>query len=148
MNAGKPAAAQNIQRVRDQGPPVELDQALVRPHPAGSPAGEDESRSLRIRPGVRPPQRPASSRNRIMRSDAQFEVLQMELLIRRMQVVIRQPKAHHHAGQTEVAVEVADDGNRSARADEHRVLAPDFVQRARGRLNVLLSTGIRQGSPE
>ena len=70
------------------------------------------------------------------RFDPQFEVLQVELLVGGVNVVVGQAEAHHHAGHAEMAVEVADDGDGAAGADKDRVLAPDLVQRARGRLDV------------
>src|ERR1700678_2757710 len=38
----------------------------------------------------------------------------VELLIRRMQVVVRQPKAHHHRGNLQVPFEISHDRNRPA----------------------------------
>ena len=75
------------------------------------------------------------------RFDSQLEVLQVKLLVGRVQVVVRQAEAHHHAGQAEMPVKVAHNGDRSARADEDRVLAPHFVQRPRGRLDVRIVDG-------
>ena len=64
--------------------------------------------------------------------------MKIELLVRGVDVVVGEAKAHHHTGQAEVAVEVADDGNGSAGSDEHGVFAPDFVQGVRGGLDVLV----------
>src|SRR5271169_3106402 len=62
------------------------------------------------------------------RHDAQLEVLQMVLLVGSVDVVVRQAKAHHHAGSAQVAVKVAHDGDGAAGTDENRILAPHLVQ--------------------
>src|ERR1700690_4186102 len=41
--------------------------------------------------------------------DAAVEVRQVELLVRRVQIVVGESEAHHDAGDAEVAVEDADD---------------------------------------
>src|ERR1019366_4903972 len=69
---------------------------------------------------------------------SQREVLQVKLLVRRVQVIVRQSEAHHHARQPQVAVKVAHNRNRPARADEHCVLAPHLMQRPRSRLNIFV----------
>ena len=71
-------------------------------------------------------------------ADAEFEVLQVELLIGSMDVVVGEAEAHHDAGQAEVTIEVADDGDGAAGADEDGVFAPDFVEGAGGGLDVLV----------
>ena len=71
-----------------------------------------------------------------MDSIAQLEVLEVELLVGGVDVVVGQAEAHHDAGHAEMAVEVADDGNGAAGADEDRLLAPDLMERARGGLDV------------
>ena len=119
---------------------------------AGSAAGHRIERGLCPAPcgwiGRRQAQSPplpneAGSTARLLhesdqRANPQFEVLQLELLIRRVDVVVGKPKAHHHARQPKVPVEIADDRNRAAGADEDRVLAPDLVQRMRRRLDVFV----------
>src|SRR5205823_5333419 len=55
------------------------------------------------------------------RLDAPMEVRQMEFLIGRMQVVVRQAEPHHDAGNAEIPVEHADDRDRPARPNVHRL---------------------------
>ena len=71
--------------------------------------------------------------------------LKIELLVGGVDVVVGKAEAHHDAGQAEVAVEVADDGNGAAGADEDGVFAPDFVKSARGGLDVLVVDGNQAG---
>ena len=46
-----------------------------------------------------------------------------------MQIVVRQTKAHHDAGNLQHVLEVGDDWNRPAGADEDRIFLEDLVQR-------------------
>ncbi len=70
------------------------------------------------------------------RLDSELEVFEIELFVGGVDVVVGQAEAHHHAGQAEVAVKVADDRNRPAGADEDCVFAPDLVEGAGGGLDV------------
>jgi len=51
----------------------------------------------------------------------------MEFFVGGVQIVIRKAETHHDARQTKVPVEIANDGDGPAGADEDRVLAPDFM---------------------
>src|ERR1017187_2964457 len=55
--------------------------------------------------------------------DAAIEVRQVELLVGGVQVVVGESEAHHDAGDAEVAVEDADDGDGTAAAYVDRLLA-------------------------
>jgi len=79
------------------------------------------------------------------RFDAQIEVLQVELFVGGVDVVVGQAEAHHDAGDAEMAVKVADDGDGAAGADEDRLLAPNLFQRPRGRLDVGVVDGNQAG---
>src|ERR1022692_4829618 len=46
-----------------------------------------------------------------------------------IQVVVGQAEAHHYGGDFQSFVEIVDDGNRSAAADEHRFFLERIVQR-------------------
>jgi hypothetical protein len=75
------------------------------------------------------------------RLDAQLEVLQMELLVRGVDVVVGQTEAHHHTGRAQVTIEVADDGDRPAGADKVRIpvkWAPDSGDAGRRRSEATL----------
>src|SRR5271157_142117 len=56
-----------------------------------------------------------------------IKVRDVELLVRRVQVVVGQAHAHHDAGNLQVLVELGDDGNGAAGADVHRVFSEDFM---------------------
>ena len=70
------------------------------------------------------------------RFDAQLEVFQVELFVGGVDVVVGEAEAHHHAGNAQIAVKIADDGDGAAGADEDRLLAPDLAQGGGGSLNV------------
>ena len=53
----------------------------------------------------------------------------MELFVGSVQVVVGQAEAHHHAGNFQHVLEIGDDGNRAAGADEDRIFLKDLVQR-------------------
>jgi hypothetical protein len=65
-----------------------------------------------------------------------MEVWDMELLVGGVQVVVGQAEAHHDAGNLEDVLEVGDDRNRSAAADEDRLFFKRVVQRIGRRLDV------------
>ena len=67
------------------------------------------------------------------RFDPAVEVRNMELLVGRVQVVVGQAEAHHDAGNLQHVLEVGDDGNRTAAADEDRLFLEDVVQALRSR---------------
>src|ERR1700722_8131128 len=62
------------------------------------------------------------------RFDPPIKIGDVELLIRRMQVVVRQPESHHHAGNFQVPLEIPPDRTRPARTDKHRLLSEHLVQ--------------------
>src|ERR1039458_170982 len=70
------------------------------------------------------------------RFDSQLEVFQAKLLVGGVDVVVGEAEAHHDAGNAQMAVKVADDGDGAAGADEDRLLAPDYAQGGGGSLNV------------
>src|SRR5262245_24763154 len=59
--------------------------------------------------------------------DAAKEVGQVEFLVGRVQVVVRQTEAHHHARNIQVAVEYSDNRNRASGPDVHSLLSKRFV---------------------
>src|ERR1035437_3738431 len=65
--------------------------------------------------------------------DAAIEVRQVELLVGRVQVVVGESETHHDAGDPQVAVEDADDGDGTAAADVDRLLAELFLERSEER---------------
>src|SRR5258708_22044251 len=69
------------------------------------------------------------------RLDPAIEIRDVELLIRSVQVVVGQAKAHHHAGNLQYVLEIGDDGNRAAGANEYRVFFEDFMHGLRGGLD-------------
>src|ERR1019366_1696271 len=77
--------------------------------------------------------------------DPAEEVRQVELLVGRVQVVVRQPEAHHDAGDAQVAVENSHDGNRPARADVHRLLAEDLLHGFGRRVDERVGGGGQRG---
>src|ERR1035441_881408 len=68
------------------------------------------------------------------RFDAQLEVFQVELLVGGVDVVVGQAEAHHDAGNAQMAVKIADDGDGAAGADEDRLLAPDLAKGGGGKI--------------
>src|SRR5882724_8845823 len=50
-----------------------------------------------------------------------IEVRDVELLIGRVQIVVGQAKAHHHARNFEYVLEIGHNGNGPAGADENRI---------------------------
>jgi len=52
----------------------------------------------------------------------------MKLFVRRVQIIVGQAEAHHHAGNFEHVLEVCDDGDRSAGADENRIFFENIPQ--------------------
>ncbi len=59
--------------------------------------------------------------------DAAVEVWQVELLVGRVQIIVGKSEAHHHAGNSEIPVEDADDRDRAARPDVHRLFAEGLL---------------------
>src|SRR5271165_908261 len=72
------------------------------------------------------------------RLDPAMEVRDVELLVGCVQVVVRQAEAHHHAGNLQLILEVSDDRDRAAGANEYRVFLERVVQRFRSRLDVFV----------
>src|SRR5579862_2668818 len=75
-----------------------------------------------------PPFRPPSSRQRRQdprpAADPLVEAFEIELLVGRMHAVVIEREADHQRIHAEHALEVADDRDRTAGADRHRLLAP------------------------
>src|SRR6185312_16179703 len=72
-------------------------------------------------------------------ADAFVEALEVVLLVRRMDVVVVEAEADQQAVEAERALEIGDDRDRRAGADQQRLLAPLLGQRAprrRQRLHV------------
>src|SRR4029450_91844 len=65
-------------------------------------------------------------------ADALVVALEVVLLVRRMDVVVVETKADQEAGEAEAALEIGDDRDRSAGADQNRFLAPLLGERAPG----------------
>ena len=59
----------------------------------------------------------------------------MELLVRRVQVVVGQAEAHHHAGNFQHILKISHDWNGSTGADEDRIFLKDLMQRLGRRLD-------------
>ena len=55
------------------------------------------------------------------------EIGNMKLLIGRVQIVIRQTEAHHHAGNLQHILKIRNDRNGTARSNKNRVLMKDFM---------------------
>ncbi len=58
---------------------------------------------------------------------AGVEVAEVELFVGGVEVVVGEAEAHEEGGDAEVALEVADDGDGAAAADEDGVFAEDVV---------------------
>src|SRR6476660_1441132 len=65
-------------------------------------------------------------------ADALVETLEVILLVRRMDVVVVEAEADQEAVEAERALEIRDDRDRGAGADQARLLAPFLGQRALG----------------
>src|ERR1700732_1116603 len=65
-------------------------------------------------------------------ADALVKALEVVLLVRRMDVVVVETKAHQHGIEAERAFEIRDDRDRGTRSDQERLLAPLLGQRAFG----------------
>src|SRR3954470_22317338 len=65
-------------------------------------------------------------------ADALVEAFQVVLFVRRMDVVVVEAKADQQAVEAECSLEVGNDRDRCAGADQERFLAPLFRQRALG----------------
>src|SRR4051812_39393298 len=65
-------------------------------------------------------------------ADALVEALEVILLVRRMDVVVVETEADQQAVEAERALEIRDDRDRGAGADQQRLLAPFLGQRAFG----------------
>src|SRR5947209_2183442 len=65
-----------------------------------------------------------------------IKIRNMEFLVRRVQIVVGQSEAHHHAGNMQVLLDVGDNGNRSAAAHEDGLLAEDLLHCFLRSLNV------------
>src|SRR6516165_5150573 len=63
-------------------------------------------------------------------ADALVKALQIVLLVRRMDVVVVEPEADQQRVDPEALLEVGDDRDRCAGADQERLLAPLIRQRA------------------
>src|SRR4029077_20396831 len=63
-------------------------------------------------------------------ADAFVESFQIEFFVGRMDPVVVQRKADHQAVHAEHGLEIADDGDRAAGADRHRLLAPFLLNRS------------------
>ncbi len=125
VRASFPAAISS--RVR----PCNLHLRLVNPHPGASPASQHVPAKLRPHlipgDGVSPTARQEPDDRR----DSPVKVSEVELLIRCMEIVIRQPKPHHHRRDLQLAHEVPDDRDRPAPAHKHRLPAPDLMHSPR-----------------
>src|SRR6476620_4711188 len=65
-------------------------------------------------------------------ADALVEALQVVLLVRRMDVVVVEAEADQEAVEAERALEIRDDRDRGAGADQQRLVAPFLGKRALG----------------
>src|SRR5882757_5479566 len=65
-------------------------------------------------------------------ADALVEALEVVLLVRRMDVVVVEAEANQQAVEAERLLEIRDDRDRGAGADQKRLLAPFLGQRALG----------------
>src|SRR6266852_3709815 len=82
----------------------------------------------------------SSSRSQLLkepndRLNPAIEVWYVKLLVGRVQVVVGQAEAHHHAGEFEHFLKVGHDGNGSAGADEDGVFLEDIVHGLGGGLD-------------
>src|SRR5260221_1964223 len=66
------------------------------------------------------------------RTNALVETLQVILFVRRMDVVVVEPKTHQHGVETERPLEIRDDRDRDARTHQDGFLARLLGQRALG----------------
>src|SRR5882672_4335905 len=64
------------------------------------------------------------------------KIRNVEFLVRSVQVVVGQSKAHHYAGNLQGLVEIVDDGDRPSAADEDRFFLEGIAQRLRCGLDV------------
>ena len=78
--------------------------------------------------------------------DPVVEVRDVELLVGGVQVVVGKAEAHHHAGNLQHVLEVGDDGNRAAAADEDRFFLERVVQGFGGGFDVGI-VGADHGRP-
>src|SRR6185503_20126659 len=65
-------------------------------------------------------------------ADALVEALEVVLLVRRMDVVVVETEADQQTVEAEGLLEIRDDRDRGAGADQQRLLAPFLGQRALG----------------
>src|SRR5437879_4949443 len=65
----------------------------------------------------------------------QKEILEVQLLIRRMQIVVRQTEPHHDTWNAQGRVKRTHDRDRPARSDVDRVLPPHLLHRLRCRFD-------------
>ncbi len=62
------------------------------------------------------------------RLDAAIKIRNVKFLVRRVQIVIGQSETHHHARESEVILELGDDGDRAAGAYVDRLLVENLTQ--------------------
>src|SRR5277367_1332682 len=65
-----------------------------------------------------------------------MEVRNVKLLVGSVQVVIRQAKAHHHAGNFQALIEIVDDRDRAAAANEYSFFLKRFAKRLGSGLDI------------
>src|ERR1700733_15597448 len=56
-----------------------------------------------------------------------IKIRDVELLVGRVQVIVRQTEAHNHRGNIQMPLDVSTDGDRSAAAHKYRLLAEDLA---------------------
>ncbi len=79
--------------------------------------------------------------------DSPVEVWDVELFVGGVQVVVGQAEAHHYTGNFQDVLEVSDDGNRAAAADEDRLFLERVVQGFRGGFDVAVVGADYAGRP-
>jgi len=63
-----------------------------------------------------------------------IEIRDVELLVWRVQIIVRESKSHHHGRNAEMLLKISNNRHRSTRANEHRVFAEYFPQGFRRRV--------------
>ncbi len=123
-------------------PPLQLQQRLVPPiRELRPPASTYPPIST-----ARHPSQPQPAHDRL---DPPMKVRQVELLIRRMQIVVRQPKPHHHRRNPQLPHKIPHNRNRPAAPHKYRLLAPNTACIASvAALTYSLSVLTTIGSPE
>ena len=105
-------------------------------HPQPWTVVPGQRRLVQLQPNLSSPgQAPQKENHRL---NTPMKVGDVKFLIRGVQVVVRQPKAHQDSGDLKVTLEVSHDGNRAAATDKDRLLAEYLAQSPSRRLDITI----------